>query len=111
MQDIYDIIKNIEGIYESNSSFNILKDFERVLLVDDLSDTGLTLNRSIDWLKNYEPVKSYIKDIKTACLWKKKSSKFTPDFCPIKLDGDPWIVQPTEHYEEISIDKIIERNK
>ena len=31
MQDIYDIIKNIEGIYESNSSFNILKDFERVL--------------------------------------------------------------------------------
>ena len=31
MQDIYDIIKNVEGIYESNSSFNILKDFERVL--------------------------------------------------------------------------------
>ena len=81
------------------------------MLVDDLSDTGLTLNRSIDWLKNYEPVKSYIKDIKTGCLWKKKSSKFNPDFCPIKLDGDPWIVQPTEHYEEISIDKIIERNK
>ena len=93
------------------SSIAQQKDFERVLLVDDLSDTGLTLNRSIDWLKNYEPVKSYIKDIKTACLWKKKSSKFNPDFCPIKLDGDPWIVQPTEHYEEISIDKIIERNK
>ncbi len=93
------------------SSIAQQKDFERVLLVDDLSDTGLTLNRSIDWLKNYEPVKNYIKDIKTACLWKKKSSKFNPDFCPIKLDGDPWIVQPTEHYEEISIDKIIERNK
>ena len=41
----------------------------------------------------------------------KKSSEFNPDFCPIKLDGDPWIVQPTEHYEEISIDKIIKRNK
>ena len=93
------------------SSIAQQKDFERVLLVDDLSDTGLTLNRSIDWLKNYEPVKSYIKDIKTGCLWKKKSSKFNPDFCPIKLDGDPWIVQPTEHYEEISIDKIIEKNK
>ncbi len=93
------------------SSIAQQKDFERVLLVDDLSDTGLTLNRSIDWLKSYEPVKSYIKDIKTACLWKKKSSKFNPDFCPIKLDGDPWIVQPTEHYEEISIDKIIEKNK
>ena len=37
------------------------KDFERVLLVDDLSDTGLTLNRSIDWLKNYKPIKNFIK--------------------------------------------------
>ena len=89
------------------SSIASEKDFEKVLLVDDLSDTGLTLNKSIDWLKKYEPVKNYIKDIKTACLWKKKSSKFIPDFCPIKLDNDPWIVQPTEHYEEISIDDVI----
>ena len=41
---------------------------------------------------------------------KKKSSTFEPDFCPIKLDSDPWIVQPTEHYEELSIEEIIERN-
>ena len=93
------------------SSIAEQKDFEKVLLVDDLSDTGLTLNKSIDWLKKYDPVKNYIKDIKTACLWKKKSSKFNPDFCPIKLDNDPWIVQPTEHYEEMSIKEIIEKNK
>ena len=93
------------------SSIARQKDFERVLLVDDLSDTGLTLNKSIDWLKSYDPVKSYIKDIKTACLWKKKSSVFNPDFCPIKLDYDPWIVQPTEHYEEMSIKEIVEKNK
>ena len=93
------------------SSIARQKDFEKILLVDDLSDTGLTLNKSIDWLKSYDPVKSYIKDIKTACLWKKKSSKFNPDFCPIKLENDPWIVQPTEHYEEMSIKEIIEKNK
>jgi len=93
------------------SSIAEQKDFEKVLLVDDLSDTGLTLNKSIDWLKKYDPVKNYIKDIKTACLWKKKSSKFNPDFCPIKLDSDPWIVQPTEHYEEMSITEIVEKNK
>ena len=93
------------------SSIAEQKDFEKVLLVDDLSDTGLTLNKSIDWLKKYDPVKNYIKDIKTACLWKKKSSKFTPDFCPIKLDSDPWIVQPTEHYEEMSITEIVKKNK
>ena len=55
------------------------EDFKRVLLVDDLSDTGLTLNKSIDWLKKYEPIKNKIQEIKTACLWKKKSSTFTPD--------------------------------
>jgi len=31
MYDIYDLIKNVEGIYESNTSFTVLKDFERVL--------------------------------------------------------------------------------
>ena len=35
------------------------EDFSKVLLVDDLSDTGLTLNKSIDWLKNYEPYKKF----------------------------------------------------
>ena len=87
------------------------KDFTRVLLIDDLSDTGLTLNKSIEWLKNYCPTKKFIKEVKTACLWKKKSSSFEPDFCPIKLDSDPWIVQPTEHYEEISINEIIKKNQ
>ena len=87
------------------------KDFRRVLLIDDLSDTGLTLNKSIEWLKNYGPTKDFIKEVKTACLWKKKSSTFEPDFCPIRLESDPWIVQPTEHYEELSIDKILEKNK
>ena len=87
------------------------KDFSKVLLIDDLSDTGLTLNKSIEWLKNYEPTKKFIKDVKTACLWKKKSSTFEPDFCPIRLNSDPWIVQPTEHYEELSIEEIIKKNK
>ena len=87
------------------------EDFKKVLLIDDLSDTGLTLNKSIEWLRNYGPTKDFIKEVKTACLWKKKSSKFEPDFCPIRLDSDPWIVQPTEHYEELSIDEIVKINK
>ena len=87
------------------------KDFNKVLLVDDLSDTGLTLNKSIEWLKNYNPIKDHIEEIKTACLWKKKSSTFTPDFCSVLLSHDPWIVQPTEHYEEIDIKKIKLKHK
>ena len=93
------------------SSLATGKDFNRVLLIDDLSDTGLTLNKSIEWLKNYGPTKDCIKEVKTACLWKKKSSTFEPDFCPVRLESDPWIVQPTEHYEELTINEIIQRNK
>tara|TARA_B100001175_G_scaffold51768_1_gene40999 strand:- start:698 stop:1219 length:522 start_codon:yes stop_codon:yes gene_type:complete len=93
------------------SSLAESKDYKRVLLVDDLSDTGLTLNKSIEWLRNYGPTKDFIEEVKTACLWKKKSSTFEPDFCPIRLVSDPWIVQPTEHYEEISIKEIIDKNK
>ncbi len=87
------------------------EDFRKVLLIDDLSDTGLTLNKSIEWLKNYAPTKKFIQEVKTACLWKKKSSTFEPDFCPVILDSDPWIVQPTEHYEELTIDEIIKKDK
>ena len=73
--------------------------------------TGLTLNKSIEWLKNYGPTKDFINEVKTACLWKKKSSLFEPDFCPVRLDSDPWIVQPTEHYEELTIEEIIKKNR
>ena len=93
------------------SSLAESKDYNKVLLVDDLSDTGLTLNKSIEWLKNYQPTKDYIKEVRTACLWKKRSSTFEPDFCAIIVDSDPWIVQPTEHYEELPIEEIIKKNQ
>ena len=83
----------------------------RILLCDDLSDTGVTLNKSIDWLKKYPPLKGKIKDIKTAVLWKKKDSTFEPDFCAQRLDSNPWIVQPFERYEEIRIDDLIKKHK
>ena len=31
MYDVYDLVKNVESVYESNTAFQILKDFERVL--------------------------------------------------------------------------------
>ena len=36
MQDIYDVIKNIERVYDSTTNFKIIKDFERVLDALDL---------------------------------------------------------------------------
>ena len=81
-----------------------------ILLCDDLSDTGVTLNKSIDWLKNYPPIRGKISEIKTAVLWKKKDSSFEPDFCAERLNGNPWIVQPFEHYEEIRVEDLIKKH-
>ena len=92
--------RHISTIAEKN-------DFNRPLLVDDLSDTGLTLNKTIEWLKTYDPIKDYIKEIKTACLWKKKKSTFEPDFCAVRLTSDPWILQCFESpWEELTIEDI-----
>ena len=82
-----------------------------ILLCDDLSDTGVTLNKSIDWLKNYPPLKGKINTIKTAVLWKKKDSTFEPNFCAQKLNSNPWIVQPFERYEEIRIEDLLKKHK
>jgi len=83
----------------------------RILLCDDLSDTGITFNKSIDWLKKYGPIKDKIEDIKTATLWKKQKSTFDPDYCAVKLPDNPWIVQPFEVYEEIRIEDIIKKHQ
>ena len=83
----------------------------RILLCDDLSDTGITFNKSIDWLKKYGPIKDKIENIKTATLWKKKKSTFDPDYCAVKLPDNPWIVQPFEVYEEIRIEDIIKKHR
>lgn len=38
MQDIKDVIKTIENVYDNDTAFTILKDFERVL--DELDANG-----------------------------------------------------------------------
>ena len=83
----------------------------RLLLCDDLSDTGITLNKSIDWLKKYPPIEDNIESIKTAVLWKKAASSFEPDFCAERLKDNPWIVQPFENYEEVRIDDLLIKHK
>ena len=82
----------------------------RLLLCDDLSDTGVTLQKSINWLHNY-PSNKNIENIKTAVLWKKKDTTFEPDYCAERLDSNPWIVQPFENYEEVRIEDLVKKHK
>ena len=100
-----------ELVFSREMSSTVQEMKGNILLCDDLSDTGVTLNKSIDWLKKYPPLVGNIKEIKTAVLWKKKISTFEPDYCAQKLDSNPWIVQPFENYEEVRVEDLIKKHQ
>jgi hypoxanthine phosphoribosyltransferase len=100
-----------ELVFSREMSSTVQEMKGNLLLCDDLSDTGVTLNKSIDWLRKYPPLQGNIKDIKTAVLWKKKDSTFEPDYCAQKLNTNPWIVQPFENYEEIRIEDLVKKHQ
>lgn len=64
-----------------------------VLLVDDLVDEGDTMLTIANYIKKeYDPVR-----LKTATLFKKPWSKFSPDYFVGTVDG--WVIFPWEHGE------------
>ncbi len=72
-----------------------------VLLVDDLVDSGITLEKTITWLdRNYG---FYIEEVRTAVLWYKDCSVIKPDYYVEYLANNPWIHQPFEQYERMDI--------
>lgn len=80
----------------------------RVLLVDDLADTGVTLNAVVKMLKeNYEP----ITEMRTAVIWTKGVSTFKSDYSVEDLPTNPWIHQPFEGYDNLSPEKLMEKWK
>ena len=68
----------------------------KILLVDDLADSGVTLMKVIDHLKaNYQDVE----EVRSAVIWTKGSSAFKPDYQMQELPHNPWIHQPFEDYD------------
>ena len=67
-----------------------------LLLVDDLVDSGVTLNRVIGHLKQRFPA---VTEIRTAVIWYKACSSFKPDYYVEYLPTNPWIHQPFEVYD------------
>jgi hypoxanthine phosphoribosyltransferase len=74
---------------------------DRILLVDDLVDSGVTLQESVIWLKERYP--GQIAEIRTAVIWYKASSIVVPDYYVDYLLDNPWIHQPFETYEKITL--------
>jgi uncharacterized protein len=71
-----------------------------ILLVDDLVDSGVTLQKTLPWLDRKYGF--YIEEVRTAVLWAKGCSSFKPDYAVHQLPENPWIHQPFERYEKIS---------
>ncbi|MBS3029578.1 MAG: phosphoribosyltransferase [Dolichospermum sp. DET50] len=79
----------------------------RILLVDDLVDSGITLQQTIPWLNSYS--QSPIEEIRTAVIWYKACSAIVPDYQVDYLADNPWIHQPFEHYENITPAELAEK--
>ena len=76
----------------------------KVLLVDDLADTGKTLKVVIDQLRgDYKP----ITELRSAVIWTKAVSTFAADYSVEFLPTNPWIHQPFESYDAMRPEQLI----
>ena len=80
---------------ETLTNFGELGD--RLLLVDDLVDSGDSIEQTINWLQIHFP---HLTEIRTAVLWYKGNSIHQPHYFVEYLADNPWIQQPFEHYEK-----------
>ena len=71
---------------------------DHVLLVDDMVDSGHTLEAVHAELPKRFP---HITALKTAVLWWKACSTFEPDYYVEYLPDNPWIHQPFEVYDDM----------
>ena len=71
---------------------------DRVLLVDDMVDSGHTLATVRKELPLRFP---HIADVRTAVVWYKAHSVFKPDYYVEYLPDNPWIHQPFEIYDSL----------
>src|SRR3954468_5384701 len=68
----------------------------KILLVDDLADSGVTLNKVTRHLsENF----SGVTEVRSAVIWVKGSSSIRPDYFLEDLPHNPWIHQPFEDYD------------
>jgi hypoxanthine phosphoribosyltransferase len=79
---------------------------DRVLLVDDMVDSGHTLDLVRRTLPQRFP---HIAACNTAVLWWKACSLFKPDYYVEYLPDNPWIHQPFESYDELRPEQLRDR--
>ncbi|MEY3286819.1 MAG: hypothetical protein RL500_1549 [Pseudomonadota bacterium] len=77
----------------------------RVLLVDDLADSGITLKAVVERLRAMPA----ISELRSAVIWTKAVSGYQPDYTVEHLPTSPWIHQPFEEYDGLRPDVLQQR--
>jgi hypoxanthine phosphoribosyltransferase len=77
----------------------------RVLLVDDLADSGVTLQTVVQRLL----ASTAITELRTAVIWVKAVSVFVPEYYVERLETSPWIHQPFENYDTLRPEQLRQR--
>lgn len=80
----------------------------KVLLLDDLADSGVTLEKVQRHLAEQFPA---VTEVKTAVIWYKACSSVKPDFYLDYLPSNPWIHQPFEEYDRLRPQQLAARLK
>lgn len=80
----------------------------RVLLVDDLIDTGVTIQQVVLHLEQHFPA---VEQVKVAALWQKAWSPINADFVVERLQSNPWIHQPFEIYDTMRPAQLLLRRR
>jgi hypoxanthine phosphoribosyltransferase len=78
----------------------------RVLLVDDLVDSGITLENVQSHLQQNFPA---VTEVKSAVIWYKACSSIKPDYYLQHLPHNPWIHQPFENYDDLGPEQLMMR--
>lgn len=68
----------------------------KVLLLDDLVDSGVTLEKVQKHLKENFPS---VTEVRSAVIWCKACSSVRPDYFVQYLPNNPWIHQPFEEFD------------
>ncbi|MBH9553473.1 phosphoribosyltransferase [Inhella gelatinilytica] len=77
----------------------------RVLLVDDLADSGVTLQAVVERLR----ATPAITELRSAVIWVKGVSCYTPEYYVEKLETSPWIHQPFEEYDSMRPEALLRK--
>lgn len=92
--DVSEYCKDFEKYKEQISELLPQAKVEKVLIVDDISDSGKTLRRLSELLDISND------NIRYACIHKRYNTTFEPDYVGDTIHGDEWVVYPYEIEKE-----------